>query len=551
VKRLAKNALAGLAFLGFLACWTTTSGQEDTKSPGAQFGKLGFLTSGSPKAQEVFLVGVKLLHNFEYEEALETFQQARKTQPDFAMAYWGEALCHNHPTWGEQDLEAARNVLKALDARGVIEITPREKGYLDAVRILYGEGEKAKRDSGYEEAMRQLVAQYPKDDEAAAFHALAILGTCAGDRDFRVYMRAARILEDLFKKNPQHPGVLHYLIHCYDDPIHAPLGLRAAKLYGTVAASSAHAKHMPSHIYLPLGMWDEFLQANEESWAASLERIKRRKLQPTDHDIHALHTLQWLQYGYLQKGRQDKALECLETMKRIHAQNPVPMTKWYLAMMLANYCNDATNWEKADVDVDLKGVELSAPASKLFATGLMAIRHSKTGVERVLQQMGKLREATETKVRPAVPGCCSTYFTGAYASSVRAARIMETQLEALQLLADGQKDRAVARLLDAVAAEEKLTVGYGPPLPIKPSLELLGEVLLNLDRPKEAVEMFTKALDRNPRRVAALAGLAEAARRTGNKAAAAKARQEIDQIRGAEAGLYRAWKELPFGGNSK
>lgn len=553
------SVIGALVLLGGMAYSTAapaaeapllTPATEAPLSPADQLGKLDFPTSGSPEAQASFLLGLKLLHNFEYAEALEAFRQARTIQPDFAMAYWGEAMCHNHALWGEQDLEPARKVLKELEGLPSPNVTPRERGFLDAVNVLYQEGGKADRDVRYAEAMRQLYVQYPDDDESASFYALALLGTRAGDRDIPVFMKAASVLEDIFLRNPNHPGVLHYLIHAYDDPVHAPLGLRAAARYGKVAASSAHARHMTSHIHLPLGMWGEYIQANEESWAASLERIKHQNLQPGDHDIHALHTLQWLQYGYLQQGRTDKAWESLRGMEAIHAENPSPMTQWYLGVMHASYVVEAPNWQDVDLDLDLNGVELSAPASSLFAKGLIAIRRNTTGAERVRKQMEELRADAEHKVNAGGDHHAS-FFTGVNASSISASRIMETQLESLQLLADGRTAEALDRLQDAIAGEEKMSIGYGPPIPVKPSLELLGEVLLNVGRPGEAVKSFQKSLERNPGRSASLVGLLEAARQTGDEGTVKQMQQEITLIQGDGASPYRAWQELPFAATPK
>jgi hypothetical protein len=214
------------------ACAAVLTGGLRAHAAEPALGKVDFPTSGAAAAQTLFLHGVLLLHSFEYDDAREQFQAAEKSDPGFAMAYWGEAMTFNHPIWMQQDRDAAIGALARLGRtpaeRAAKAPTQREKDYLHAVEVLYGDGEKNARDVAYAEEMGRLSEKYPKDDEAAAFHALALLGTSHGGRDFAVYMRAAGILEQIYQRKPEHPGVVHYLIHCYDDPIHAPLGLRPA-----------------------------------------------------------------------------------------------------------------------------------------------------------------------------------------------------------------------------------------------------------------------------------------------------------------------------------
>ncbi|PYQ63020.1 MAG: hypothetical protein DMF53_11485, partial [Acidobacteria bacterium] len=213
-------------------------------------GEVSFANSGSPAAQASFLRGLALLHNFEYEDAAAEFHKAQAIDPGFAMAYWGEAMTYTHPVWMQQNAAAARAALGRLgatpEARLAKAKTERERDYLRAVEILYGDGTKEERDFRYADAMAALHQRYPDDVDATAFYALSLLGTAHQGRDFAVYMKSAALLEEVFPTHQHHPGVLHYLIHSYDDPIHAPLGLRAARLYGTVAPNAGHALHMTS-----------------------------------------------------------------------------------------------------------------------------------------------------------------------------------------------------------------------------------------------------------------------------------------------------------------
>ena len=268
-------------------------------------GEVHFANSGAHGAQAAFLRGLAQLHNFEYADAAEAFRQAEKTDPGFAMAYWGEAMTHNHPIWMEQDKDAARKALEKLGPtpevrRGKVP-SARERAYLDAVEILYGNGTKNERDVRYAAAMRSLSQKYPDDPDAAAFSALAILGTAHEGRDVSTYMRAAAILEELTCRYPDHPGAAHYLIHSYDDPAHAVLGLRAARRYSKIAPDAAHAQHMTSHIFIAMGMWDEVVAANETAVAVVNRGRERKGLPP----VSCGHYAYWLEYGYLEQGKRD------------------------------------------------------------------------------------------------------------------------------------------------------------------------------------------------------------------------------------------------------
>lgn len=232
-----------------------------------RLGTIYFPTSGSSTAQPHFVRGVLFLHSFEYDSAAAEFRKAQYEDPAFAMAYWGEAMTYTHPVWDEQDMNAARAALARLDssaqARRAKAKIPREAAYFNAVEILYGNGTKPHRDTLYSTAMERLSAQYPSDVEARAFYALSLLGLNQGVRDVPTYLRAGAIAEDIFKKYPDHPGAAHYVIHSYDDPAHAALGLKAARAYSKIAPGAAHAQHMTTHIFMALGMWDEVASQNE------------------------------------------------------------------------------------------------------------------------------------------------------------------------------------------------------------------------------------------------------------------------------------------------
>lgn len=502
----------------------------------AELGRIDFPNSGAAAAQEPFLRGVLLLHSFEFEDAREAFQEAQKADPAFALAYWGEAMTYNHPLWREQDRDAALKALERLAPTAAARLakapTEREKDYLSALEILYADGDKVERDLAYSEAVRALHEKYPDDLDAASFYALSILGTTQGERDLAVYMRAAAVAEEVFAKNPQHPGAVHYLIHSYDDPVHAPLGLRAARVYARIAPAASHAQHMISHIYVALGDWDAVEDANLKAFAVSEERARRKGLPTHVRSHHALH---WLEYAYLQQGRYREARQTLDLIEADARSSGSTGARWYFATMRAAYIVQTGDAKNLPSGIGTKGIGLSATAADLFATGYAAWRAGNPeGIGEALAQLRASREA--------VPEASSHHHASWTATNsprdLAVAAIAEKELEALLSWHSGEKEKTLHLLEEATAAEDALPVEFGPPDVVKPTHELLGEFLLQLGKAKEAQEQFELALKRTPRRSPSLLGLARAANRTGDRETANRAYAELRQIwQKADAGL--------------
>jgi tetratricopeptide (TPR) repeat protein len=481
-----------------------------------EYGKTSFPTSGAPEAQGAFLKGLLMLHSFEYEDAREAFQEAQRIDPGFAMAYWGEAMTHNHPIWMEQDREAARAALAKLAPTSAGRLakaaTEREKDYLRAIDVLFGEGDKNERDFAYAEAMGRLAAKYPDDLDAATFHALALLGTCHDGRDFSIYMKAAAIVEEVFAKNPQHPGAAHYLIHSYDDPIHAPLGLRPARVYAKIAPAASHALHMPSHIFFAMGMWDEAAKSNEDSYAAAKAWAERKHVPLGGHGYHAIW---WLLYSYLQQGKYAEARKQLDIVEENFKQNHSSMARSHLVRMRASYLIETQNWNSDALRVKLEASEMSlgTAAIDLFVNGLAALKAgNRAAAERALEDI-KARRALSPKES-------AEYKNGA--------EIFELELEALLKLDDGKSEAAIELMTNATHVEDAMPLDFGPPWPTKPSHELFGEILLNLNRPADAMQQFKLALKRAPRRATSLLGLARAASRANETKTAQQAYADLN-----------------------
>ncbi|HEV2063747.1 MAG TPA: hypothetical protein VGS00_04275 [Thermoanaerobaculia bacterium] len=483
------------------------------RAEGPDLGRIDFQTSGRAAAQPHFLRGALLLHSFEYPDAAEEFRKAEAAEPGFAMAYWGEAMTHNHPLWKEQDREAARRALEKLApeaaARRAKAPTEREKMYLDAVEALYGEGELAERDAAYAQAMRRLHERFPGDLDAAAFYALSLIGATEGKRDYAAYMKAAAVVEEVFARNPEHPGAAHYLIHCYDDPIHAPLGMRPARVYAKIAPDAVHALHMPSHIFFASGMWREGVASNEASWKASVDRADRLKLPAGDHSFHALS---WLEYAYLQLGRLPDARRTLSAMEADAKASPSARMRDSLSSMRAVWIIETG---ECSPDV-LPPADASQP-KELFVRGLCALASGdRAGAEKALEAM-KTKEPPDKETGEHAHGAS---MAGPYSGRVRrdVAAIFEAELAAKIALARGEKDRAVTLAREAAAAEDAMTFEFGPPAVIKPAHELMGELLLELDRPVQAQAEFELALAHAPGRALSLRGLESAAAKSGRTA---------------------------------
>lgn len=491
------------------------------QAPG-DLGRIDFATSGSPEARDHFLRGVLLLHSFEFSDAAEEFRQAQKIEPGFAMAYWGEAMTFNHPLWMEKDNEAARKVLDRLAAtapdRRAKAPTEREKMYLDAVEALYGKGkgDKAADDRAYAEAMRRLHEKFPEDEDAAAFYALSLLGTCEGKRDVAVYMKGAAIAEEVFAKNPLHPGAVHYLIHSYDDPVHAPLGMRAARVYAKIAPAAGHALHMPSHIFFASGMWEEATASNEAAWKASLDRAERKSLGPDEHNYHALF---WLEYSYLQMGRYADARRVLSTMEGDAKKSGSDRAKSHRAMMRAAYVVETRRF---DGDVARALSEDGERGVVLFAEGFVAAaKGDRVRAGSALAAIGK---------EPAEGHHGGSGYAMGRASGAGADAIMKKELEALLASLGGDRDRGLALAKEAAAAEDAMSFEFGPPSVVKPAHELLGEMLLNAGNAAEARAEFERSLAHAPERALSLLGLARAASKAGDRAAAEDAYRRLAAV---------------------
>ena len=493
----------------------------------SEVGQVSFANSGSPGAQEPFLRGLALLHNFEYPDAAEQFRKAQAADPDFAMAYWGEAMTCTHPVWFQQDLKAARAVLERLgatpEARLAKAKTERERDYLRTLDVLYGEGSKNERDFRYSDAMALLHQRYPDDVDATAFYALSLLGTAHEGRDFGIYMKSAALLEEVFPTHQQHPGVLHYLIHSYDDPVHAPLGVRAARLYGKVAPNAGHALHMTSHIFVALGRWDDVIAANERAMAV----VNQHRAEASKPPKTCGHYVTWLHYGYLQERRLDDAKGQLDACRRM-AQNEasggpgadgdLTVPSAYTEMRLFHWI-ETGRWEAADA-ITLPA-DRFADAKFLAAYG-GALAASAGGDRSALHAAAaRLHERHKDLLAEIARKKENVTLERPYAD------LVVRQIDALATLRDGKKEEGIAELSQVAEAESAMPMEFGPPAIQKPSPELLGDELLALGRNAEAEKAYQAALLRAPGRTRSLQGLLRVQQALGHTEAAERTRAQL------------------------
>ena len=512
----------------------------------SQLGRVEFPTSGSKEAQAHFLRGLAALHSFWYEEALDEFREATKVDPEFAMGYWGEAMTYNHPLWSEQDIATARQVLTKL--KETPKLTDRERAYIAAVRLLYGEGEKPARDAAYSAAMEKIYLAYPEDLDAAAFYSLSLLGMSGSTKGYRLQAKAGAIALDVYQKNPNHPGAAHYIIHAFDDPDHAILALAAARRYASIAPEAHHARHMPSHIFLQLGMWPEAAASNEAAWESSDAWMKRKNLSLSVRDYHSLH---WLLYAYLQQGRYNDAEKLLNLMKKVMSESTYD-NKLRPGYYENNYANMAAAFvvetERWNLATDL------FPENKPAKTSEQATMSGSHGSHNAMPSGGAtLRTSSASLTLPLfVRGLAAAANDSAAADqnaagleSLRVNRstppnnqIFELEIGALRASTKKDYAKAIELMKVATALEEAMTAPYGPPWLIKPSHELYGEILLRAGKPSEAGEQFKIALQRQPNRARSLLGAARAAAQTGNQSGALTAYAALmDQWKQADPNL--------------
>lgn len=495
-------------------------------------GKVTFPITCAPDVQSDFARGVALLHSFFYEEARRVFTSIAERDPNCAMAQWGIAMTWWHPIWTPptpDEMHAGKAAIES--AMSMKTGTDRERGFITALNTYYNTPESSTaapvgqschgpvgprdRVVAYEKAMRQLSDKYPDDFEVQTFYAFAVLSVgyaTPNDTTLSKQLEAAATLEKLWKQDPNHPGVVHYLIHSYDYPQLAQRGLAAAQAYDSIAPWVPHALHMPSHIFTRLGMWDESIAANRASAEASRAYAAMRQRDATEAE--ELHALDYMAYSYLQEARDAEAKEIVDRAAKVRKTNPkLEFSAAYaLAAIPTRYAFERNDWEAAAA---LQIPELPHWNSFPFMEALIEYGHALgrahigdlEGARKAITRMQQLRDATkDTKF---------DYFKSHLDLQIQAA-------SAWLAVSEGKKKEAIAILRHAADAEDILGKHPVSPGAFVPIREQLGNLLLATGQPKEAQREFEAALKIYPGRFRGLYGAAQAAEQAGDNETASR-----------------------------
>ncbi len=515
----------GLKKGGLITCGNSTG----------QFGTVNFQTSCGGSVQEDFNLGVKLLHSFEYDEAEKVFAGIIDRQPDCAMAYWGVAMSNFHPLWtppSEAELQKGNKAVSI--AQSLKNSTKREEAYIQSIAAFYKDWNKVDhrtRCLNFEKSMEELYAAYPNDKETAIFYALALNAAAdPTDKSFVKQKKAGSILNALYPEGPNHPGIVHYIIHTYDSPELATLALPAARKYASVAPSSAHALHMPSHIFTRLGLWDEGIQSNLASVAAAKCYADSAGIK--GHWDEELHGLDYLVYGYLQKGDNANAKKQYDYLNTITVVSPTNFKVAYaFAAIPSRYVLENKMWKEAanlSLQQNITWDNFQWQKGIVHFARLLGSVHTNNinGAEKELAQLNAIhKQLLDQK------------------DSYKANQVQIQLLagKAWIELAKGKSDSAISLMQESAKLEdltEKHPVTPGEVLPAK---QLLGDMLMENGQPASALLAYEEDLKKHPNRFNSLYGAGLAAEKAGNHA---KAKLYYNQLNALSAPVHSNRPEL-------
>jgi len=483
---------------------TVTCGPQD----GEMFGTVSFSASVPSNLRDDFNVAIALLHSFEYDEAEKKFAKVIDLSPDCAIAYWGVAMSNFHPLWMPPSPAELQKGMKAVRiARSIKDKTKRESDYIEAIAQFYENADQLDHRSrvlNFEKASETVYRNYPDDKESAIFYALALNAAADPmDKTYAKQRKAFAILNKIFEEEPLHPGIAHYIIHSYDYPELAELALPAAKKYASIAPASAHAQHMPSHIFTRLGLWDECIQSNLVSVSAAQCYAEKAKI--NGHWDEELHGLDYLVYAYLQKKEDSLAKQQVDYLGTINEVHPANFKVAYaFAAIPSRYALERKNWKEA---AELQLHPANVPWEKFpwqeaiihFAKLLGNIHLNKPETaEKELQILKSLYDKLGKDQN----------------KSLEAAQVM-VQIKASEAwiqFKKGNNDKALELMRAAADMEDAMEKHPVTPGAVIPARELLGEMLLEMHKPSLALEAFELDLKNNPNRRNGRYGAAIAAR---------------------------------------
>jgi hypothetical protein len=512
---------AGLAAAALLALPVLPGARADTGAKIVE--EVDFATSCSPAVQHPFKHAVWTLHSFWYPEALKEFTAVTEADPGCAIGYWGIAMSHWYPLWyppTAASLKAGSEaVAKAMEAPTK---TDREKDYIVAIAAFYRDNDKLDhrtRAVAYEKAMEQVYLKYPEDREAGVFYALALNATALPtDKTFANKSKAAEILDKVWKEQPNHPGVVHYLIHSDDTAKFAQAGLDAAICYAKIAPEVPHALHMPSHIFTRLGLWQQSIDSNVAAHAAAIAYVRKTSA-PGAYDGETVHTMDYLEYAYLQTAQDHQAKQVVDELLSFrHGDNPNLGMSYAVAAIPVRFALERRDWQTA---ASLSPPQIGYPLERFPWAGAMISFARSLGLARTGDTAGAEVEIANIKSsEDSLREAKDAY----WANQVEVLR-----LGAAGILAHVQGDDKKAVELARAAADLDATMDKHPATPasVLPARELLADLLLELNQPAAALTEYREVLRTDPHRFRSILGEARAAKQSGDTAAAHDAYQKL------------------------
>lgn len=480
--------------------------------PDAEFGTANFEIPGDEKTKKDFNLAVELLHSFEYDEAEKVFAKVIDESPGCAMAYWGVAMSNFHPLWNPPTGAELQKGAKAIAIANILAgKSDRESRYINAIGLFYNDPDKKDHHTrcvDFEKAMEQLHAKYPDDREAAIFYALALDASASPtDKGYTHQKKAAGILNGLYASTPDHPGIIHYIIHTYDYPELAAMALPAARKYAQVAPSSAHALHMPSHIFTRLGLWDEAIHSNLQSVGAAQCYAEQAHI--NGHWDEELHGLNYLVYAYLQKGDNKSAEEKLLYLDTIKTVSPVNFKIAYaFAAIPSRYVLENKQWKEAAglhlPQANFSWSKFPWQQAIIHFTRLLGAVHM-GNPDGAKTELDKLKELRDTLIKQ---------------KDSYKAKEVEIQIktgEAWTTFQFGNKTNALQTMKQAADMEDSIEKHPVTPGEVLPARELLGDMLLQSNQNLEALQAYEAVLKKSPNRFNSLYGAGIAAEKKGDK----------------------------------
>lgn len=507
-----------LLVLPLIMSVSAASANEATREPQP----VHFETSCSAEIRERFDYGVTMLHSFEYPETGRIFGELIEEEPSCAMAYWGATMSLWHPLWAPPSVADLGHGSELLAATDQLEATPREKAYLDALRAFFSNADPsthAYRAQRYADAMSTVYNTYLDiDAESAVFYALALLASAdPKDKTYSSQFRSAGLLNWVRETQPLHPGVLHYIIHSYDFPGLAHLALSAAEVYAKAAPDSAHAQHMPSHIFTRLGLWDKSLSSNHDSTRSAEEYTKRANL-PGHYD-EGLHSMDYLMYAMLQTARDEEAAALLDRLAKIDRTDTENFKVAYTyASSPARYVLERRAWaEAANLDLIREDFDWGnfgfALSIHHFARGLGAARSGQ--IDHAREELAIIKD-----IQARMSASTLTYWR-------EQVQVHAYAIEAWILKSEGNSEQALASASAAADLEDSVDKHPVTPGEVLPARELYADMLLEMSEPSRALREYAKILKSSPNRLNALVGAAKAADNAGLPELAASFREVV------------------------